>query len=80
MFSLRMENVRANEPSLSRTFLFVFLVPFSYNFLLGAFFAQVRIFFFVETSEKSNRNDRGLVIYTGYYSALLSSLWKSFIQ
>ena len=44
MFSLRMENVRANEPSLSRMFLFVFLVPFRYNFLLGAFFAQVRIF------------------------------------
>lgn len=80
MFSLRMENVRVNEPSFSRMFLFVFLVPFRYNFLLGAFFAQVRIFFFVETSEKSNRNDRGLVIYTGYYSALLSSLWKSFIQ
>ena len=79
MFSLRMENVRANEPSLSRMFLFVFLVPFRYNFLLEAFFAQVRIFF-VETSEKSNRNDRGLVIYTGYYPALLSSLWKSFIQ
>lgn len=48
MFSLRMENVRANEPSLSRTFLFVFLVPFSYNFLLGAFFAQVRIFFLLK--------------------------------
>lgn len=45
MFSLRMENVRANEPSLSRMFLFAFLVPFRYNFLLGAFFAQVRIFF-----------------------------------
>lgn len=37
MFSLRMENVRVNEPSLSRMFLFIFLVPFRYNFLLGAF-------------------------------------------
>ena len=44
MFSLRMENVRVNEPSHSRMFLFIFLVPFRYNFLLGAFFAQVRIF------------------------------------
>ena len=43
MFSLRMENVRVNEPSHSRMFLFIFLVPFRYNFLLGAFFAQVRI-------------------------------------
>ena len=45
MFSLRMENVRVNEPSHSGMFLFIFLVPFRYNFLLGAFFAQVRIFF-----------------------------------
>ena len=79
MFSLRMENVRVNEPSLSRMFLFIFLVPFRYNFLLGAFRSSSD-FFVVESSEKSNRNDRGLVIYTGYYSALLSSLWKSFIQ
>ena len=48
MFSLRMENVRVNEPSFSRMFLFVFLVPFRYNFLLGAFFAQVRIYFLLK--------------------------------
>lgn len=53
MFSLRMENVRANEPSLSRMFLFVFLVPFRYNFLLGAFFTQVRIFLLLKHQRRA---------------------------
>ena len=52
MFSLRMENVRVNEPSFSRMFLFVFLVPFRYNFLLGAFFAQVRVFFLLKHQKR----------------------------
>ena len=44
MFSLRMENVRVHEPSLSRMFLFIFLVPFRYNFLLGALLSSSDFF------------------------------------